>query len=46
MINRYYNLQENYEDNDELIKQLIVVKCELDDKQVEDILININNSKK
>lgn len=45
MINRYYNLQENYEDNYELIKQLIVVKCELDDKQVEDILVDINNSK-
>ena len=39
----FFELLENYEDNDELIKQIIVVKCGLNDKQVEDALKNINN---
>ena len=41
---KFFELLENYEDNDELIKQIIVVKCELQDKQVEDILKDINNT--
>ena len=37
---KFFELLENYEDNDELIKQLIVVKCNLTDNNVENILQN------
>ena len=39
----FFEILENYEDSDELMKQLIVVKCSLTDDDVEQILQNKSN---